>query len=192
MRVWPEWGLAPEPRHETMHYKLKNSPGVYLVGFMGCGKSTVGRRLAARLGWDFVDLDTEIEQSAGATIKEVFATAGEAVFRVMEHRALAAQASHARSGEPRVVALGGGAFAQANNREYLAETGVSIWLDCPVEELWQRVSGMGDRPLARDKAAFEALHRERRQHYEKADFRVPVEGASADEVVDAILALSIF
>jgi shikimate kinase len=175
-----------------MHYKLKTSPGIYLVGFMGCGKSTVGRQLAARLGWDFVDLDAAIEQSAGAKINEVFEKAGEAAFRVMEHRALAVETNHARCGEARVVALGGGAFAQARNRENLAGAGVSIWLDCPVEELWQRVSEMGDRPLARDKAAFEALHRQRRQDYEKADFRVAVEGAIPEAVVDAILALSLF
>jgi shikimate kinase len=174
-----------------MHYKLKNAPGIYLVGFMGCGKSTVGRLLAARLGWDFVDLDAEIERTAGSRISELFDTAGEAAFRLMERRALAVQANHARSGEPRVVALGGGAFAQANNRENLAEAGVSIWLDCPTEDLWRRASEMGDRPLARDKAAFEALHQERRQYYEEADFRVPVEGASPEAVVEAILALSL-
>jgi shikimate kinase len=175
-----------------MHYKLKNSPGIYLVGFMGSGKSTVGRLLAGRLGWDFVDLDDEIERAAGSKISAVFDAAGEAAFRVLEHRALALQASQARSGEPRVVALGGGAFAQTNNRENLADSGVSIWLDCPVEDLWQRVSGMGDRPLARDKAAFEALHSERRQYYEQADFRVPAEGANPEAVVEAIQALSLF
>ena len=175
-----------------MHYKLKNAPGIYLVGFMGSGKSTVGRLLASRLGWDFVDLDAEIERTSGSKISEVFDTAGEPAFRVMEHRALALQASQARSGEPRIVALGGGAFTQTNNRENLADAGVSIWLDCPAEDLWQRVSEMGDRPLARDKAAFVALHEERRQHYEKADFRVPVAGANPDAVVEAILALSLF
>ncbi len=175
-----------------MHNKLKNSPAVFLVGFMGSGKSTVGRLLAARLGWDFVDLDAEIELEAGSKISDVFATAGEAAFRVMEHRALAVQVNHARLGEARVVALGGGAFAQQNNQEQLAGTGVSIWLDCPVGQLWERVSEMGDRPLARDKSAFEALHRERRLHYEKADFRVSVEAANPEAVVDAILDLSIF
>jgi len=175
-----------------MHYKLKNWPGIYLVGFMGCGKSTVGRLLADRLDWDFVDLDAEIEQRAGAKINEVFDTRGEAEFRELEHQQLLTQTNQARLGQPRVVALGGGAFAQSRNRETLAEAGLSIWLDCPAGELWQRVSGMGDRPLARDKSVFEALHRERRQHYEKADFRVPVEGASPGAVVEAILALSLF
>jgi shikimate kinase len=175
-----------------MHYKLKNSPAIFLVGFMGSGKSTAGRLLAARLGWEFIDLDAEIERVAGVKISEVFDTAGEVAFRVLEHRAVALQVSQARSGEPRVVALGGGAFAQANNREILAGAGVSIWLDCPAEELWQRVGEMGDRPLARDKAAFEALHQERRQHYEKADFRVPVQGASPEAVVEAILDLALF
>ncbi len=174
-----------------MHYKLKNSPGIYLVGFMGSGKSTVGRLLAGRLGWAFVDLDAEIEQSAGLKISEVFDAQGEAAFRALEHRKLLVQTNHAKFGEPRVVALGGGAFAQASNRESVAEAGLSIWLDCPADELWRRVSGTADRPLARDKSAFEALHRERRPHYEKADFRVPVEGATPDAVVEAILALSL-
>ena len=100
-----------------MHVKLKGSPALYLVGFMGCGKSTVGRSLAGTLKWDFVDLDDEIEREAGSKIVEIFDRFGEPVFRVMEHKALGEQIRKARMGMARVVALGGGAFAQKPNRQ---------------------------------------------------------------------------
>ena len=90
-----------------MHVKLKGSPAFYLVGFMGCGKTTVGRRLADRLKWDFVDLDEEIEREAEAKIVDIFDKFGEAAFRVMERQALNKQIRHARMGMARVVALGG-------------------------------------------------------------------------------------
>ena len=99
-----------------MHVKLKATPGLYLVGFMGCGKTTVGQRLAARLKWDFVDLDNEIESKSGMQIPNIFDQLGEPAFRAMERQALLEQISFVRRGLARVVALGGGTFVAPGNQ----------------------------------------------------------------------------
>src|SRR4051794_16672137 len=93
-----------------MILKLKRTPGIYLVGFMGSGKSTVGRALAEELGWRFVDLDQEIEQSQGMSVSEIFEQRGEPAFREIETAALRQQVKAIECGRPHVVALGGGAF----------------------------------------------------------------------------------
>jgi shikimate kinase len=174
-----------------MHIKLKGTPGIYLVGFMGSGKSTIGPLLAKRLGWEFVDLDAEIEGRYGVPISEIFEREGEPAFRDLEHEALREQVRLVRRGKPRVVALGGGAFVADRNRDALATAGVSIWLDCPSEALWKRVSDEQHRPLARDRAAFERLFEQRQASYVPADFRVEAHG-DANEIVAAILALGLF
>lgn len=174
-----------------MHIKLKGTPGIYLVGFMGSGKSTVGRLLAQRLGWEFVDLDAEIEGRFGVPIFEIFEREGEPAFRDLEHEALSEQVRLVRRGKPRVVALGGGAFVADRNRDALTTAGVSIWLDGPLEVLWGRVSGEEHRPLARDRAAFQRLLKQRLPSYLQADFRVDAQ-PEAEEVVAAILALGLF
>ena len=175
-----------------MHLKLKGSPILCMVGFMGCGKSTVGRLLAERLGWAFVDLDAEIERRAGRPIPEIFEGDGEPRFRELEQEALDEQRHLAQHGRARVVALGGGAFAHPRTREQLELGGVSIWLDCPVERLWPRVEGLSHRPLARDHAQFVHLYRERLEHYRMADFTVSTDTDQPEQVVEAILQLRLF
>jgi len=155
-----------------MNQKLKKTPGIYLVGFMGSGKSTVGRLLAEILGWDFMDLDEQIERLAGCSIREVFEQQGEAVFRDIEHNALRAQADQVSCGRARVVALGGGAFAFERNRQATADAGLSVWLDAPAEALWERVQAETHRPLAQDQASFNALLDSRREAYSHADLHV--------------------
>jgi shikimate kinase len=174
-----------------MHLKLKISPVIVLVGFMGCGKTTVGRLLAERLGWQFVDLDDEIERRSGMEIVEIFEREGEPKFRELEHEALLEQMRQARQGRPRVLALGGGAFAEQRNREQLEIGGLAVWLDCPVETLWDRVCSEPRRPLARRRDEFERLYHERRAHYERADFTLPDTGRP-HEIVNAILKLPLF
>ena len=174
-----------------MHVKLKGSPAFYLVGFMGCGKTTVGRLLADQLKWDFVDLDEEIERETEAKIVDIFDKFGEASFRALERKALNNQIRHARMGVARVIAIGGGAFAQASNRETIEAAGVSIWLKSPIETLWQRVSQEYDRPLARDRRKFEALYRERKPSYANADFTIERPNASPDQIVEEIEGLSL-
>ncbi len=174
-----------------MHVKLKATPGIYLVGFMGCGKTTVGQRLAARLKWDFVDLDDEIERKSGTKITKVFEQLGEAAFRAMERQALLEQISFVRRGRPRVVALGGGTFVAPGNREILEQAGISVWLNAPVDQLWERVTHESQRPLARDREAFEKLFEQRGPGYAKSDFTVQAGSDGPDTVVDEILGLSL-
>src|SRR5579871_3689080 len=98
-----------------MILKLKRTPGIYLVGFMGSGKSTVGRLLADRIGWHFVDLDAEIEAARKMTILEIFESRGEAEFRLIEHQTMRERVRAIECGRPTVLALGGGAIVQPEN-----------------------------------------------------------------------------
>lgn len=156
-----------------MHIKLKRSPGIYLAGFMGSGKSTVGRRLADHLGWDFVDIDTEIEREQGEKISSIFDSRGESEFRRIETEAIKKRVRRIECGAPTVVALGGGAFVQPGNYELLENHGVTVWIDCSFEEIQRRIAQEGvDRPLARDPVRFRMLYDARRSGYGRADFRV--------------------
>lgn len=163
-------------------------PAVFLAGFMGSGKTTVGRAVAARLGWAFVDLDDEIERAAGRAIPEIFDRFGEAGFRDREHAALRAQADRSLSGARFVLALGGGTYAFARNRDLLRQAGPTIWLDADSGTLWDRVRESSHRPLARDRAAFDRLHEARRHSYGMADFRVDGSGSPA-HVTGLVLSL---
>jgi shikimate kinase len=164
---------------------------LYLVGFMGCGKSTVGRLLAQRLGWRFFDLDEELERRQGRTIAQIFAEQGEPYFRDVERRLL--DETLTGSEEPTVVALGGGTFAQADNFDRLrADGGVSVWLDCPLEELRRRCRGLLNRPLFRDAASFRQLFEQRLPYYQKADFRVDADRHDPAAVVEEILRCVVF
>ena len=174
-----------------MHVKLKATPGIYLVGFMGSGKTTVGKLLAARLKWDFVDLDDEIERWSGMIIADVFDQLGEPAFRVMEREALLEQVSFVRRGWARVVALGGGTFVAPGNQETLEQAGISVWLDAAAGQLWERVSKEDQRPLARDRQAFEALFEKRAPGYAKSDFTVQVDSGGPEALVDEILGFSL-
>jgi shikimate kinase len=173
---------------------------VCLTGFMGSGKSTVGRLLAAQLAWHFADLDAEIERESGLSISEIFAQKGEAVFREIEHRCLARILGSASARNMRLIlALGGGTFAHPRNAALIREFGamprgagaVVIWLDCSTDDLLQRCVLMGDRPLFRDESSFRKLYEERLPYYRQADYRVE-SGGEPMRVVEQILALGIF
>jgi shikimate kinase len=178
-----------------MNLKLKGTPGVFLVGFMASGKSTVGRHLAHRLGWNFFDTDCEIEAAENATIAELFETRGEAEFRRIEAAILRQHVRWIERGRPAVLALGGGAFCEAANRSLIADYGVTVWLDCPFDIVRRRVSaqhGGALRPLARDPEKFEALWNARRELYQLADVHVPVTGDDPEEAIATILAAPVF
>jgi len=122
-------------------------------GLHASGKSTVGRLLAQRLGWSFVDTDDEIEAAEGTAIAEIFETCGEAEFRRIETAIIHRHVHRIGQGKPAVVALGGGAFAEPANRALLENNGVTVWLDCPFELVERRVALASHRPLARDPAS---------------------------------------
>ena len=157
---------------------------VFLVGFMGAGKTTTGRALATRLGWQFLDLDDLIEQRERRTVAEIFAASGEPEFRRVETAALEQLLRELPSLEPTVVALGGGAFVQPANAVLLKQFGAPVvFLDAPVDELDARcVPRAGQRPLFRDAEQFRRLYEERRSGYVKAGLRLDTSGKSADEV----------
>jgi shikimate kinase len=148
---------------------------VFLVGFMGSGKNTVGAELARRLGWQFIDMDREIEARERQSITEIFSTRGEPAFR----RAEAAALSDFLTGSvmrDSIVALGGGAFAQENNRVLLREW-ATVFLHAPVEELWRRCQQDGiERPLRKDLDQFTRLHEERLPFYREASLTVETHG----------------
>jgi shikimate kinase len=176
---------------QTMVLKLKRTPGIYLVGFMGCGKSTVGRALADEIGWNFVDLDEEIERQRGETISGIFERDGEAAFREIESGVLREKIKLVDRGRPHVIALGGGAFVSDANVKLLSNSGVTVWLDCPFETIQRRVACENHRPLARDPEKFRSLFETRRACYERAEYRIEIRDDDANAAVRAILALSL-
>ncbi|MDP9171286.1 MAG: shikimate kinase [Acidobacteriota bacterium] len=175
-----------------MHIKLKRAPGIYLAGFMGSGKSTVGRILADRLGWDFIDVDREIEAKEKESIATIFETRGEAEFRRIETAALADHVRRVERGLPCVFALGGGAFVQLENFELIKNHGISIWLCCSFDAVQDRLSKDNTvRPLAQDPVRFRQLFDERQEGYSRADFRVEGD-CETGRTVEAILDLPLW
>jgi shikimate kinase len=172
-----------------MILKLKLTPGIYLVGFMGCGKSAVGRALADELGWSFFDLDEEIEKEADCTILHLFETRGEAAFRELETAALRKRIASVRTGRPQVISLGGGAFSIQENFDLAFHHGITIWLDTPYEVIERRVAAETHRPLARDPLRMRHLYESRRDDYARADYRIEPSDDDPGKVVARILEL---
>lgn len=163
---------------------------VVLVGMMGSGKSSVGKRLSARLGLPFVDADTEIETAAGMTIPEIFAQRGESEFRDGERRVISRILT---TRAPLVLATGGGAFMNADTRARIAELGISIWLKAELDVLMRRVRKRSNRPLlqtADPEATVRRLLAEREPVYALADITL-ISRDDPHEVVieDAVAAL---
>lgn len=159
---------------------------IVLVGLMGAGKSTVGRRLAIQLGLPFVDVDSEIERAAGMTVAEIFEREGEAYFRDGEKRVVARLL---REGE-RVLATGGGAFMNAETRERIAASGVSIWLKADFDVLMRRVRKRPNRPLLLTpdpEGTLRHLMEERYPVYATADLTVISHDTPHELVVDQTL-----
>ncbi len=162
-------------------------PPVFLVGFMGSGKSEVGRRLAARLGARFIDLDAEIAKASGASIAEQFANDGEAAFRARESKALETLCANEHETGV-IVAPGGGLVADADHRARIARTGgVAVWLDAPLEELERRVAHDPNRPRWGTREDVARLFAERADTYAQADVRVDASGDDPETVVARVL-----
>ena len=166
---------------------------IVLIGMMGVGKSSIGRRLASRLGIPFVDADAEIEKAAGMSIADIFAHRGEADFRSGEARVIA----RLLEGGPQVLAAGGGAFMNAGTREAIRAKGVSVWLKADLDVLLRRISKRrNERPLLQTgdpEETLRALLIEREPIYAQADLTVYSRDVAHDSIVaDIITALGAF
>ena len=156
---------------------------LYLVGFMGAGKTTMARALAARLGWQAVDIDEAIETRERLTVAEVFARHGEPYFRSVEQAVLLEQIA----ARHRVIATGGGTYADPQNRALINSDGAAIWLDVPMDRLIARIPSDGRRPLAADRSGFERLYHQRRAAYQQAHVRLDAGGASVGALVEQLV-----
>jgi shikimate kinase len=165
----------------------RHEKSIALIGLMGAGKSTVGRRLAKRIGLPFVDADGEIEAAAGLSVAEIFERHGEAHFRDGERRVLA----RLIEGPPRVIATGGGAFMDPETRALILERCIAIWLDAEIETLAERVGRRDHRPLLKGKdplALLGGLAEVRNPVYAEAHLRIRGGAVPHEQMVDRILA----
>ncbi|MBI4446227.1 MAG: shikimate kinase [Acidobacteria bacterium] len=151
---------------------------IFLVGFMGSGKSTAGPLLAKLLDRDFHDLDEIIEKEEHMSISEIFESKGEDHFRDLESHCL----FRTRELPPAVIALGGGTFVRAANRDFIAGHGVTVWLKIPLRLAQARCEGMTNRPLARNPVQFERLFYFREGYYRLTDVHIDVEGKSPEQI----------
>jgi len=186
MTTAAEFGFSMADGSALGDARRADERSLVLVGLMGAGKSTVGRRLAGRLGLEFVDADDEIEKAAGMTIPEIFERYGEAHFRDGERRVLC----RLMAGPRRVIATGGGAFMNPETRRAIAERGISIWLRADLDTLVRRCTKREDRPLLKGgnpRATMSRLMAERYPVYSTADLTVESTGDTHEVVVDRIV-----
>ena len=155
---------------------------VFLVGFMGAGKTTVGRALGRLLGWDFLDLDAVIVGEDGRSITRIFAEDGEAYFRGLEARALASLSGRVRL----VIACGGGTYAHEPCRALIDQIGRAAWIHVPLNEALERCGESPARPLLKDPVQADALYRARLASYRLAPLHVDAAGLGPDEVAERI------
>jgi shikimate kinase len=171
--------------HEPLRTAL-DGRSVVLVGLMGCGKSSIGKRLASRLGLPFVDADDEIVRAANQSINEIFAEHGEAYFREGERRVIARLLANG----PQVLATGGGAFMNAETRSTIRANGISVWLKAELPVLMKRVMKRDTRPLLKTgdpEAVMRNLIQTRYPIYAEADLEVESRDVPHDIIVNEIL-----
>ena len=173
-----------------MNLRLKRTPGIYVVGFMASGKSTIGRHLAHRLGWSFFDTDDEIEAAEKITIAEIFGArrGGIPAHRSRDHPA--ARSAGSSAGGRRCWRWAAARSWSRRIAQLLADNGIAVWLDCPFEVVERRVAKTSHRPLAHDPEKFAALFQARREAYRLADIHIPIESDDPAVTVEAILRAS--
>ena len=181
------WATHPAPvTPEAAIVAALGRRAIVLVGMMGAGKSSIGRRLASRLGIPFVDADAEIEKAAGMSINDIFSAHGEPYFRAGEARVIL----RLLEGGPQVLATGGGAFMNPDTRAAIAAKGISIWLKAEFDVLMKRIRRRQDRPLLRTEdpaATLRKLMEERDPTYALADLTVQSRDVLHDKIVDEIV-----
>jgi len=176
----------PDPRSDAAIVAALGSRSIVLVGMMGAGKSSVGRRLALRLGLAFVDADAKIEEAAQMTISDIFETYGEPDFRSAEARVIA----RLLEGGPQVLATGGGAFMNPETRAAIQSKGVSFWLKADLDVLLRRLKRRSDRPLLQTQDPVETVRRlmeERYPVYAEADVTIYSREVAHEKIVDEIV-----
>jgi len=168
-----------------MNSAIRNpQSAIFLVGFMACGKSTVGPALATKLDRPFIDLDPVIEAKVGCSIAELIAREGEERFRQFETETLREAAQHNRA----IIAPGGGAITRAENRQLMSQFGITVWLDAPFDLCWRRIERDATvRPLAPNEESARARYEQRLPLYRQASIRVAIsEWQSPDEISEVI------
>ena len=158
------------------------SDKLYLIGFMGAGKSTIARALGRRIGWRVVDIDEQIESRERRTVASIFSQSGEPYFRQLERQALGEIVAERNV----IVATGGGTFAEPDNRALMLADGAVAWLDLPLSQVVDRVPADGRRPLAGDRDQMEQLYLRRQLVYAEAHVRIDASKPIA-EVVERLL-----
>ena len=174
-----------EPHRDELNALLDGRP-IVLVGMMGAGKTTVGRRLAAKLGRHFVDSDEEVEKAAGMSIEDIFATHGEADFRAGEVRVIA----RLLKDRDLVLGTGGGAFMNAETRALVKSSAVSVWIKADFELLFQRVQRRSNRPLlktANPRQTLQDLIDRRYPVYAEADVTIVSRDVPQDQVANEVI-----
>jgi len=159
---------------------------IVLIGFMGCGKTTIGRKLAVRLGYQFIDTDHQIEREQNARVKEIFARFGEVHFRALETDLL----KRLTKVNNTIVATGGGILTTAGNLDIIQRIGKSIYLEACVEEIYERISRNDKRPLLQTEDPLKTvivLLEKRQKHYEQADYRINTGSLKMGHIVSQII-----
>lgn len=181
--------MKAEDQKQSVKFILSHLRGpVVMVGMMGAGKTQIGKALAKTFGWICVDSDAEIEKAAGSSISDIFEFYGEPAFRDVEHRVIKRLLNEKNT----VIATGGGAVVNAQNRQMMRENSLMIWLDANIDTLYDRVSGHSHRPLLQTdnpKQKLADLLDSRRDFYAQAHLRVPSENVTIKQTRDKLLVM---
>lgn len=163
--------------------RFNHGAPIFLVGFMGAGKTTIGRALARKLNYKFADLDEEIERRTGKSVREIFTHDGEPEFRRLENTTLCEFAGSSGL----VVSLGGGTYIPQNTRQRVKEIGITVWIDCPLEVCWSRVAKDTGRPLLKTYPEMETLLDSRIPAYRDVDIIIQTDSDDPALAVAQIL-----
>jgi len=169
----------------TQNNRLHLTRPVVMIGLMGAGKSRIGRELATKLKYEFVDADDEIIEAAGCSIADIFRLYGEQAFRDVEMKVI----TRLLDGPPRIIATGGGAFMNGSVRRKIADSGISIWLKADIDVLVERTGRRKGRPLLENgdpKAILQKLMNQRYPVYQAADIVITSRDVPIDETVDEV------